>query len=159
MSTYTLSASNTYSATAAKAVMQSVGVDLHQLVHRGFTTLTVERVERWSEVVLYLMDKKVLEYFQLQFTMPDGTKKAITYTIRSQGSFSTNDDPGGLYVVWDMPVTTRVGILVSGNWDSETEDYLARKGWGEGQPVQGQERYDRGYSKDNYGVERKFIGL
>lgn len=158
-STLTASSTDAYTEARARYVMGKAYDDFLALMSRGFANVTKDVLDNWREDLLYFMDKRALDWFQVQFVFPDGTQKALMYEVKPNGMFLADNASGGINF-WQFPRETRVSLLVHRNQNSraETDAYILRKGWGTGSEIKGNSGGQITFSKDNYGLTRKMIG-
>ncbi|WP_338877275.1 hypothetical protein WBJ53_32840 (plasmid) [Spirosoma sp. SC4-14] len=158
--TYSQSDTNTYTESRANYVMGKVYEDTLNLYLAGL--ITKERADQIRRDLLYLMNKKALRYFQLQFFKPDGTEVGgLHYELKSDSSISGDAASGGLDF-WGLPSNTRVTLLVdidrSSSSIQEVDRQLNDWGWGTGQALTGAHEYLKSYSKEGYGVQQSIVG-
>lgn len=157
--TNTKSESTTYTEARAKYVMGKVYEDLLGLMNRGLITL--ERANKIREDVLYLLNKQVLKYFQLQFKTPEGSEIGGLHYEVKDGNVYSNENSGSLNY-WSLSSNTTVNLLVDLNYSasniSEVNKQLEEWGWGSGNPLTGTKESLKNYSKDNYGLSQSKIG-
>ena len=160
--TYTGSYTDTYTEARARVVMLSVLADLLALADARM--VSIEKAKRWMEDLLYLLNARVLNYFELQFYSFSRIKfGGYKYSLSEDGSLHENSDSGGIDP-YDFPAGTSVGLFAdidnSKKNISEVMEYLACRGWGtNGSALSGQETYERAYSKDGYGLKRFKVTL
>ena len=157
---YTRSEASSYSEARARYVMGKVYEDLLGLTHRGL--ITKERADQIRSDVLYLLNKQVLEYFQLQFKKPDGTEiGGLHYELKSDGQIYSDEDSGNINY-WMLSSDTKVNLLVSLNRSAsniqEVDEQLEEWGWGTGKSLEGTRQALKSYSKDGYGLNQSKIG-
>lgn len=160
MRTYTQSETSTYTGVRARYVMGKVKDNLYGLMNRSL--ITKKRVDSIYNDVLYLLDRQVLRFFELQFKKDNGeTIGGIRYEVEASGAIYSDDKSGGINY-WALPDNTQVGLLV--DLDTEAKNYnqvmeqLAEWGWGTGSALSGEEKHLKNYSKDGYGLSQKIIG-
>lgn len=160
--TYTTTYTNTYTEARARAVMLSVLADL--LALSDARMVSIEKAKQWMEDLLYLLNARVLNYFELQFYSSSAIRiGGYKYTLSDDGTLRENSGSGGIDP-YDVPAGTGVRLFAdidySKNNISEVKGYLARRGWGSnGTALKGQETYERAYSKDGYGLKRFKVTL
>lgn len=157
--TYTRSASDTYTEARARYVMGKVYDHLVNLYLIGF--MTKIRADRMRSDILYLMDKKALAYFELQFKAPGYSDRALHYEVRGNSTISMDDESGGINF-WGLPNSTSVTLLVSLNRSSphitEVDKQLEAWGWGAGSALAGNHTATKSFSKDGFGLKESTIG-
>ncbi len=164
MSTYsdtlTTSQTDAYTEARARYVMGKAYDDLLAAMSRGFSGVTKDRLNDWRDVLLYLMEKRALKWFQLQIILPDGTEKAVMYELQINGSFLSDDRSGGInFFQFPQEATVKIVLKRNQNNYAETSAYLAARGWTSGaKEITGSASASITYSKDNYGLTRKMIG-
>jgi Bacterial HORMA domain family 1 len=156
--TYTNSSTDTYTESRAKEVTDKAFEDFKGLEIRGL--ITDERASKWRRDILYLLGKKVLNYFEIQFIKPFGTPTGLRYTIQSYGTIHRNDDSGG-DDFFDIPKNTTVNFFVdldrSKDNIKEVDEQLAKWGYGNGNSLGGELELLKVYSKNNFGLLKNKI--
>lgn len=158
--TYTASRSSTFSEARAREVMRDVLGDFMNVASRGLRPR--DTLQTWHEEVQHAVLQEVVELFELQFTMPDGTRAALRYTVRDDGTIAGGARAGGVDF-FALPEGTRVGLFMvyrAGAKNLESvQAYLRARGWGSGGVlVTGETVRDRSFSKDGFGVARDKVG-
>ncbi|QSQ23211.1 hypothetical protein JY651_50440 [Pyxidicoccus parkwayensis] len=157
--TFSHTRTSTFTEARVREVMKSVFDELVGAANLGFISL--ESAHQWRDDLTYMLFQQVLEYFELQFRKPDGTRVGFRYEVSDDGSLLEASRSGGqrLYM---LPDGTRGSILVSfreGHLDPEMDAELTRRGWGSGgSSLQGEGTRDRAYSDQGYGLIRKRMG-
>ena len=160
--TYTTTYTGTYTEARARAVMLSVLADL--LAFSDARLVSIEKAKQWMEDLLYLLNARVLNYFELQFYLTSTTRiGGYKYKLSDDGTLSENSGSGDIDP-YDVPVGTTVRLFADIDYSkrniSDVKKYLARRGWGtNGTTLKGQEAYERAYSKDGYGLKRFKVTL
>ena len=156
--THSRSGTTTYTEARARYVNDKVYDDTQAMAIRGL--ITNERAQNWRADILYILNKQAMDYFQFQFRFPDGTKKALQYDLKADGSILADDDSGGINY-WAIPSGTKVVLHVSLDVNStnyhEVNQKLTDDGWGTGNSVTGNSNSSISYSKDGYGLKRNQI--
>lgn len=150
--------SNSYSESRARYVVGKIYDDFHAIFLRGFSNVKKENLEKWRDDVLFVMNKQVLEKFELQFT--SGTRKwGLVYEVSADGTIQIDSESGGTNF-WALPVDSEFNIVLRHNQKSqEVKDYLNERGWtSTGKFIDSEESGHGGFSKDGYGVYRKIKG-
>ena len=157
--TATRSQTGTYTDARLRAVMAEIGADFYAPAAAGL--ITNEQARSWTEELAYILQHQTAHGFELQCTKPNGTKIALHYAVSSDGTVHESSNAGGVDF-FALPAGTKLFLFVNMNWDAPNiaivRDYIARRGWGIGQAVQGDPIRDRAYSKEGYGVVRSRIG-
>lgn len=158
--TYTVSQSSTFSEARAREVMRHVLGDFMSTASTGL--IARETIQSWHEDVEYAVLHEVVELFELQFTMPDGRRRALRYTVRDDGTVLESAKAGGVDF-FALPRDSRVGLCLTYRAGARNIDkvqaYLRGRGWGSsGSLVGGAAVRDRGYSKDGFGMAREKLG-
>jgi hypothetical protein len=140
--------------------MRDVLGDFMNVASRGLMARTT--LQKWHEEVEYAVLHEVLELFELQLTRPDGTRAALRYTVRDDGTVAGGAKAGGVDF-FGLPDGTRVGLHVAyraGAKNLESvQAYLRARGWGSGGTlVTGDAVRDRSFSKDGFGIARDKVG-
>src|SRR5258708_6526223 len=93
--TTTRSVTDTYTEARARYVMGKVYDHLVSLYMRGI--IAKDYADEIRRDILYLMDKKALTYFQLQFKKPGGVEiGGLHYEVRADSTISMDQDSTGL---------------------------------------------------------------
>jgi hypothetical protein len=121
-----------------------------------------ETIQKWHEDVEYVVLLEVVDTFQLQFTKPDGTRLALSYTVRDDGTILETSKAGGIDFHC-LPPGTKPSIVISYRRDAKNLDkmwkYLQARGWTTGASlVDGVVSRDRAFSKSGFGIERGTVG-
>ncbi len=155
---YSNSQSNTYTEARAQYINGKVYDDTQAMAIRGLIPQTL--AESWRRDIQYLLDNQVMSFFQFQFILPNGTRKALQYNLKNDGSIHSDEVSGGVNY-WSFPEGTKVTLFVHLNEFSpnyhKVMQKLADDGWGTGNSITGNSQYDRSYSKDGYGLNRNKI--
>ncbi|MEO0041704.1 MAG: hypothetical protein RL329_1152 [Bacteroidota bacterium] len=156
--TYTNSVTNTYTESRAIYITNKAFEDILGIEIRGF--ITSERAQRWRSDILYLLNKNALTFFEIQFTLPNGTRNGLRYVLKADGSIYGDDESGG-DDFWNLPNGTSANILVS--WKSSIynkiiQNELAKRGYQTGHALSAAATQEREYSKDGYGFQKNKIG-
>lgn len=155
--TYTTTRTNTYTEARARVVMLSVLEDLAVLA--ASRMISFETAKDWMEDLLYLVNARVLNFFELQYYSSTGSRiGGYKYNLSEDGSLQENSQSGGIDP-YDVPDGTKVKLFADIDYArqniTEVNEYLASRGWGtNGTPLGGQAVYERAYSKDGYGLRR-----
>ena len=156
MSSYSDSSSETYTEARARYVMGKIFDDFHAMQYRGFSFLDQrpDWLQKMREDIFYLMTKKVLRSFQVQF-FADQKEWAVEYTIKADGSIYQDDDSGGIDY-YDIPARATMDVVV--DWKHGTkavDDEMIHRGWtGKAAYFKGDLTDDGAYSKSGYGVTK-----
>jgi len=158
--TYTNSATNTYTEARARYVMGKVYEDLVGLMTTGL--ITKEYADKTRKELLYLLDKKVLKSFQLQFIDAYGNEKGgINYVVRADSTLAIDDQTGGIDF-WGLDRNITVNLFIKKDPASpnlaEVNRQLIAWGWGSGTALTGNAVYAKSYSSGGYGVQQSIIG-
>jgi hypothetical protein len=157
--TYTRSVTDTYTEARARYVMGKVYDHLVSLYVRGI--ITKAEADRMRSDILYLMDRRAITYFQLQFKTPGNSDRGLHYEVRADSTISIDDDSGGIDF-WSLTSDTSVNLVVSINRSSphivEVDRQLAEWGWGTASALSGTHQASKSFSKDGYGLKESIIG-
>jgi len=155
----TRSTSTTYTRSRAEAVLAVFLGDVAAFLSRGL--LTRHQALDWHRDLLDALDMEAVASFQLKFTLPDGTLRALDYEVSDDGCISAADECGGFAALW-IPDGTRVTLVLSlrdaAPRSGETREMLRSRGWGVGSKIAATGAPDRSYSKDGYGLFRRIVG-
>ena len=161
--TYTASQTSTYTEARAVAVMLSVLEDLSILA--AARMIAYDKAKAWMEDLLYLVNAKVLNSFELQYYNPTNGIRVggYKYALSGDGSLHENSQSGGIDP-YDVPEGCNVKLFADIDRTkrniNEVQYYLACRGWGmNGSSLGGQVVYERAYSKDGYGLRRYRVNL
>lgn len=153
---YTHSNSNTYTESRARYVMDKIFDDFHAIGLRGFEYFKnhPEKLKEWKEDLFFLMTKKALEKFQMQFFSGE-QEWAVEFVIKADNTIYQDVDSGGIDY-WDIPSTAKPNIVVSRDRSrKEVNDYMTSRGWSTGGSyIEGDSIDDGAYSKDGYGATK-----
>ncbi len=157
--TYTRSVSDTYTETRARYVMGKVYDHLVNLYLRGIMSKT--DADRMRSDILYLMDKRAITYFQLQFKTPGYADRGLHYDVRGNSTISIDDESGGLNF-WGFSGNTSVNLVVMLNRSSphiaEVDQQLEAWGWGTASALSGVHTASKSFSKDGFGLKESIVG-
>lgn len=154
---HTYSNSNTYTESRARYVMGKIFDDFSAIGLRGFSFLNNQPdwLQRMKEDIFFLMTKKALKSFQIQFYSSSGEEWAVEFIIKADGTIH-QDSPSGRIDYWDIPQDVTMDLPVAwkdGNTDVDEE--MIRRGWtGKGKYIEGDSIDDGTYSKDGYGATK-----
>ena len=158
--TITQSVTDTYTEARARYVMGKVYDHLVSLYMRSI--ITKDYADEIRRDILYLMDKKAVTYFQLQFKTPGGAEiGGLHYEVRADSTISLDEDSGGIDF-WGLAKNTSVSLLVNLNRSSpniaQVDRQLEEWGWGTGTALTGSHRSSKSFAKDGYGLKESIIG-
>lgn len=158
--TNTNSQSSSYTEARANYVMGKAYENLIGLKKCGL--ITMERANTIRSQILYLMDKQVLEFFELQFIDPNDSEiGGLHYKVIS-GGYIISDDESEDQNYWRLSDSTRVRLLVSLNRKSsnidEVDKQLEEWSFGTGQALKGVKEELKTYSKGGFGLKQSKIG-
>jgi hypothetical protein len=148
--------SDTYSESRANYVIGKVYENTLNLMATGL--ITKLRADTIRKEILYLLSKKALKWFELQFRKPDGSQLGgIHYELKADGSIYTDEPSGGLDF-WGLPANTIVKLLVNLDDSSpninEVNLQIAAWGWGTGNALQGAMEHHKSFSKEGFGLQQ-----
>ncbi len=158
---YARSAANTYTEARVAYVMDKVQDDLYLACARGF--LRSDTADDWRRDVATLLNLQAIDFFELQFTKPNGQRCALRYSVQSDGLI-VEDRPSGGFDLYFLPDGTTAGITIRLVKEPERRrraalEYLESHDWSfDASMVEGEVVDDGVYSKDGYGVRRKKVG-
>jgi len=139
---FTKSGTDTYSEVRANYIVGKVYENTLNLMNTGL--ISKLRADGIRSDILYLLSKKALNWFELQFHKPDGTKGGIHYQLKADGSIYTDEPSGGLDF-WSLPANTVVKLV---------DAQITAWGWGTGNALQGTMEYHRSFSKEGFGLQQ-----
>lgn len=157
-SSYTFSGTESYSVTDVKAVMQNTYEDIIGFANRGL--ITYERAKSWIEDLTYVLNQKVIKFFEIQ--LYDGLTwlKTYRYTVDMYGYLTTGSMSGGINY-YTLPAGTRAVLYVDLDFSkakaSSINEELNRRGWGTGSATEGNSTYQRSYVSNNLQLKRTEI--
>jgi hypothetical protein len=159
MSTYTFSGTESYSESDVKAVMQNTYADIIGFANRKIVSYT--RAESWIEDLTYVLNQKVVKFFEIQINNASGVKfMSYKYTVDSNGYLSTGAASGGInyYAIPDgCSATLYVDLDFSKTNATAVNEELKTRGWGTGTALQGTESHERNYVSNNLRIQRSVV--
>ncbi|MVM42103.1 hypothetical protein GO730_37920 [Spirosoma sp. HMF3257] len=159
MSTYTFSGTETYSESDVKAVMQNTYEDIIGFANRQI--ITYARAERWIEDLTYVLNQKVVKFFEIQINNASGQKfMSYRYTVDTYGYLSTGAASGGINyftIPSGCSATLFVDLDFSKSNIAAVNEELNRRGWGTGAALQGTESQERNYVSNNLRLQRSVV--
>lgn len=159
MSTYTFSGTETYSESDVKAVMQNTYEDIIGFANRQI--ITYARAERWIEDLTYVLNQKVIKFFEIQIQNASGEKfMSYKYTVDTYGYLSTGTASGGINyfaIPSECSATLYVDLDFSKSTTVAVNEELNRRGWGSGTALQGTESQERNYVSNNLRLQRSVV--
>jgi hypothetical protein len=157
--TYTRSVSDTYTEARARYVMGKVYDHLVSLYLRGI--ITKAEADRMRGNILYLMDRRAITYFQLQFKALGYPDRGLHYEVRADSTIAMDYESGGINF-WSLSSDTSVHLLVKLNRSSphiaEVDRQLEEWGWGTGSALDGTYQESKSFSKDGFGLKESIVG-
>ena len=156
--TYTRSVVDSYTEAKARYVMGKVYEDLMGLMAAGL--ITKDRADQIRSDILYLLSKKVLKFFELQFTLYGSELGGLHYEVKGDMTISLDDDSGGIDF-WGLSKSVKVVLLVDLDYNSPNIEEVNRQltgNWGSGNGLSGSPQYSKSYSRDGFGVKQSIIG-
>jgi hypothetical protein len=157
--TMTRSVTDTYTEARARYVMGKVYDHLVSLYIRGL--ITKDRADRMRADILYLMDRRAVTYFELQFKTPGYSDRGLHYEVRADSTISLDDESGGLNF-WGLSDNTTVSLVVKLNDSSphiaEVNRQLEEWGWGKASALSGTNQSSKSFSKDGFGLKESIVG-
>ncbi|WP_291144885.1 hypothetical protein [Flavobacterium sp. UBA7680] len=159
MSTYTFSGTESYSESDVKAVMQNTYEDIIGFANRQI--ISYARAESWIEDLTYVLNQKVVKFFEIQINNASGIKfMSYKYTVDNYGYLSTGAASGGINY-FGIPsgcnATLYVDLDLSNPNATVVNENLRKRGWGTGSALQGTETHDRNYISNNLRLQRSVI--
>lgn len=159
MSTYTFSGTESYSESDVKAVMQNTYEDIIGFANRQI--ISYARAESWIEDLTYILNQKVVKFFEIQINNASGTKfMSYKYTVDNYGYLSTGAASGGINyfaIPNGCSATLYVDLDFSKSNATLVNDNLRKRGWGTVSALQGTETQDRNYISNNLRLQRSII--
>ena len=157
--TRTRTQTNTYTESRAHYVMGKAYEDFTSMYLADL--ITKEQADNWRDDILYLMRLKVLDFFEVQFFLPDKNQKGIRYKVSDIGYLANDNNSGGTDF-YSLPTNTQVNLLVRPRPFAlklkEAMGELEKRGWGRGgNSLSGHESNNSTYSKENYGLNKSSI--
>ena len=156
----TRSITDTYTEARAKYVMGKVYEHLISLCMRGI--ITKASADEMRSDILYLLDRRAVSYFELQFRKPDRTEiGGLHYEVRADASISVDADSGGIDF-WGLPQNTLVNLSVRLKRDSihiaEVDRQIEDWGWVDGTSLTGAHQAKASFSKEGFGLKQSIVG-
>ena len=159
MSTYTFSGTESYSESDVKAVMQNTYEDIIGFANRKIITYAL--AENWIEDLTYVLNQKVVIFFEIQIKNTSGQKfMSYKYTVDTYGYLSTGSASGGInyYAIPSgCSATLYVDLDFSKLNTTAVNEELHRRGWGTGVALQGTESHERNYVSNNLRLQRSVV--
>ncbi len=159
MSTYTFSGTESYSESDVKAVMQNTYEDIIGFANRQI--ITYARAESWINDLTYVLNQKVVIFFEIQIKNASGQKfMSYKYTVDTYGYLSTGAASGGInyYAIPSgCSATLYVDLDFSKSNTTAVNEELHRRGWGTGTALQGNESHERNYVSNNLRIQRSVV--
>lgn len=156
---YTFSGTDSYSVADVKTVMQNTYEDIIGFANKGM--ISYKTAESWIEDLSYILNQKVLDFFELQLYSSTGTwLKSYRYSANSFGYLSSGSSSGGINY-YSIPDGSKVKLYAKldsgkGNYQS-VNDELNRRGWGIGSASEGSQTYERSYVSNSLELKRSVI--
>lgn len=159
MSTYTFSGTESYSESDVKAVMQNTYEDIIGFANRQI--ITYARAESWIEDLTYVLNQKVVNFFEVQIKNTSGQKfMSYKYTVDTYGYLSTGAASGGINY-YAIPSGCSASLYVDLDFSKSkttgVNEELHRRGWGTGAALQGNESHERNYVSNNLRIQRSVV--
>ena len=156
--TFTISATETYSEADVKAVMRSTYEDIMGFANRGI--ITYDRAKNWVEDLIFILNKKALKFFEIQL-YGSNNKSIKTYRYEVSSGGLTSSTSGGIYY-YDFPTGTYAKMFASLDYTKDTANEVYRvlheeRGWGHGAASEGIAQRERSYSSGNLTLNRSVI--
>lgn len=159
MSTHTFSGTETYSLSDVKAVMQNTYEDIIGFANRQI--ITYANAEGWIEDLTYVLDQKVVKFFEIQIYNTTGEKfMSYKYTVDTNGYLSTGSASGGINyfaIPSGCSATLYVDLDFSNSKTTAVNEELKQRGWGTGTALQGTESLERNYVSNNLRLQRSIV--
>lgn len=158
-STATATQTTTVTEARVRAVMNKVAANLAAFVVSGYVTQV--HAAKWADDLIYLQLEEALDFFELQATLPNGSKIGFRYRVSADGSAQQDSSSGGIDV-YGLPAGTKVGLFAAfrPNMAVHVREELVRRGWGfNGQRLAATESENRMFSSDGYGLNRSKLGI
>lgn len=159
MSTYTFSGTESYSESDVKAVMQNTYEDIIGFANRQ--VITYARAESWINDLTYVLNQKVVIFFEIQINNSSGQKfMSYKYTVDTNGYLSTGAASGGINY-YAIPTGCSANLYVDLDFSkpntTAVNEELRRRGWGTGRALQGNESHERNYVSNNLRIQRSVV--
>jgi hypothetical protein len=159
MSAITFTGTDSYTEADVKAVMQNTHEDIIGFANRQFITYDVAK--DWIEDITFLLNEKVLKFFELQLFDSEGTNfKSYKYTVSSSGYLSSGSPSGGINY-WAIQTGTKVKLFGDIDYSlvnsAYIKDEINRRGWGNGVSLVGNVANERDYISNNLKLSRSVI--
>jgi hypothetical protein len=159
--TYTISNSETYTESDVKAVMQNTYEDIIGFANRKL--IEYSRVKSWVEDLVYLLENRILESFEIQLYDKNRQMfKSYRYIVNTYGYIDSGNSSGGINY-FEIPEGTIFGLFADIDHShkniNEVKKYLIEKrGWGNnGIAMQGNSIFDRSHSSGGLELKRYVI--
>jgi len=154
-SSYTFSGTDSYSVADVKAVMQNTYEDIIGFANRGI--IPYERAKSWIEDLTYMLNHKVVKFFEIQLYVGLTWHKTYRYEVDTFGYLTTGSLSGGINY-YSFPSVT--GAILYADLDfsktdaSSVNEELKKRGWGTGNATVGTSTYQRSYISNNLQLKR-----
>jgi Bacterial HORMA domain family 1 len=153
------SESTTYSETKADYVTGRIYEELKGIYYRGL--ITSEEAVDMRTILLNLQRMEALDFFEIQFIIPNSEPWGLRYILDSIGGINIDDRSGNIDY-YKLPENTFVNFLVKLVKNEEKaqkgEEYLTKLGWGDGESLNNEGNYLKSFSKEGYGFAQNKIG-
>jgi len=154
--TFNVSETEVYSEADVKAVMKFTYEDIIGFANRKL--IDYERVKKWIEDITYLLNKRVLNSFEIQMYNSAGERFKCYRYVAIENSFTSGGTSGGINY-YEIPSDTKFGLFADIDYSKENiEDvkkHLGERGWGiNGSSLEGNAAYERSYSSGTLKLDR-----
>lgn len=159
MSVYTFTGTDSYSEADVKAVMQNTYEDIIGFANRE--VIPYDRAKRWIEDLTYVLNQKVVKFFEIQLYNTSGQKfMSYRYTVDNNGYLSTGSSSGGIDY-YDIPKDCSARLFVDIDYTkpniSAVEAELKKRNWGIGEAMEGSQTHERNYVSNDLRLQRSVI--
>jgi len=159
--TFTISNTETYTEADVKAVMQNTYEDIIGFANRKLVDYS--RVKSWIEDLIYLLNEKVLESFEIQLYNSAGIRfQAYKYVVNKYGYIDSGSSSGGINY-FEIPNGTKFGFLADVDFTKSNAEKIKKylhedKNWGQdGSSMQGTTSFQRSHSSGSLELKRFVI--
>ena len=158
VTTFTISATETYSEADVKAVMRSAYEDIIGFANRGMVTFS--SAKSWIEDLIYILNKKALKFFEIQ--LYDSNNRWLkTYKYEVSSGYLTNSASGGINY-YEFPSGSYAKLFASLDFSKQNAEEVNRilheeRGWGYGSQSQGSVTQEKTYVSGNLSLNRSVI--
>ncbi len=157
--TFTISATETYSEADVKAVMRNTYEDIIGFANRGITAYSTAK--SWIEDIVFILNRKALKFFEIKI-YDSNHNRIETYKYEvSSGTFVSGSSSGGIDY-FKYPTGAYATLYAELDYLSENGTEVNRilreeRGWVTGSATEGIGQKERSYVSGNLALNRSLI--